>query len=259
MVFAKKKFGQHFLINQGIAEKIVHSLTFHNGYKTLLEVGPGTGVLTSRLVSIPQIKFYAIEIDNEAYGFLEKEYSSKEVVLIHRDFLKFDMENISHDKIGIIGNFPYNISSQIFFKVWDNRGKVEEVVGMVQKEVGKRIASPPGSKEYGILSVLLQAFYNIELLFEVSPGSFKPIPKVTSAVLRLTRNQTVSLDCSEVEFKRVVKQAFQNRRKTLWNALKPLNLPVQMRDLEVMALRAEQLDVNQFVELTKQVEEWKKM
>ena len=216
MVLAKKKFGQHFLINQGIAENIVHSLTFHGKYKTLLEVGPGTGVLTSRLLSIPKLNFFAIEIDNEAFKFLEKKYRNERISLIHDDFLKFDLANFSQGQIGIIGNFPYNISSQIFFKVWDCRNKVNEVIGMVQKEVGRRIASPPGSKEYGILSVLLQAFYYVELLFEVSPGSFRPKPKVTSAVLRLTRNQTLNLKCSEVEFKRVVKQGFQNRRKTFF-------------------------------------------
>jgi len=246
-------------MNQPIADKIVNSLSFHDGYKKLLEVGPGTGVLTSRLVKIPYVDLVAIEIDHEAYSYLLNEFEGQKIKIIHKDFLKYDFNEFGDEAFGIIGNFPYNISSQIFFRVWERHNQIMEVVGMLQKEVGRRIASGPGSKEYGILSVLLQAFYDIKLLFEVSPGSFNPPPKVTSVVLKLTRNQTAKLECDEGLFKAVVKQAFQNRRKTLWNALKPLNLPDSMRSMDIMPLRAEQLNVQKFVELTKEIEEWKKM
>jgi len=257
MVFAKKRFGQHFLINQGVADKIVNSLSFHNNYNTVVEVGPGTGVLTARLMELKRGKLIAVELDKESIIFLKENFDVNKFTLIEGDFLKLDLAEFP-SSLGIIGNFPYNISSQIFFKILEHKEKVMEVVGMLQKEVARRIASAEGSKEYGILSVLVQAYYNVELLFEVSPGSFRPPPKVQSSIIRLKRNNTTNLDCDEVLFRRLVKQGFQNRRKTLWNALKPINLPDQFRSSEFMSKRAEQLSVKDFEKLTKQVEEWKK-
>ena len=257
MVLAKKRFGQHFLINQGVADKIVNSLTFHNKYETLIEVGPGTGVLTSRLIELKRRKLFAVELDKESIAFLKENFDVSKFTLMEGDFLKLDLSEFP-GSMGIIGNFPYNISTQIFFKILESKQKVMEVVGMLQKEVARRIASSEGSKEYGILSVLIQVYYDVELLFEVSPGSFRPQPKVQSSVIRLRRNNILNLDCDEILFRRVVKQGFQNRRKTLWNALKPINLPVQLRSSEFMSKRAEQLSTKDFENLTKQVEEWKK-
>ncbi|MEM9671771.1 MAG: 16S rRNA (adenine(1518)-N(6)/adenine(1519)-N(6))-dimethyltransferase RsmA [Bacteroidota bacterium] len=251
----KKFLGQHFLKDHTIAENIALSLTGHIGYQQVLEVGPGMGVLTQFLLKQSEYEVTVIEIDDESVAYLKKHYP--DLSILNDDFLKIDLSLLPHP-LAIIGNFPYNISSQIFFKVLDHQQIVPEVVGMIQKEVADRICSPPGNKAYGILSVLLQAYYTIEYLFTVEPQVFHPPPKVRSAVIRLKRNKTMQLDCDEKLFKKVVKQGFQNRRKTLRNALKPLNLPESVRHSSMLNLRAEQLSVEDFVQLTQQIEQaWK--
>ena len=246
----KKYLGQHFLKDQNIAKKIVNALTFHQKYNNLLEIGPGTGILTRFLMDIEKINLWLIEIDPESVKYLKDNFTDGKAQILRGDYLKEEMHQYFRGNYGIIGNFPYNISSQIFFKVLDDRDHVEEVVGMLQKEVAERISSPPGNKNYGILSVLLQAYYDIELLFDVPPHVFHPPPKVNSAVIRLLRNQTRQLDCDERLFFRIVKQGFQNRRKTLRNALKAINLPAEIKDQEILSRRAEQLTVSDFVNLT---------
>lgn len=254
----KKHLGQHFLKDTNIALKIVDSLTYHNSYKPLIEVGPGMGVLTQYLVNKSDTDLTVIDLDEESVIYLKKEFPELSANIISGDFLKFNWEEQFKEPFAIIGNFPYNISSQIFFKVLDMRSSVEEVVGMIQKEVAQRIASPPGNKTYGKLSVLLQAYYSIDYLFTVEPGVFEPPPKVDSAVIRLIRNSTKKLNCDESLFFRVVKQGFQNRRKTLRNALKPLNLPPSINEDSMLNLRAEQLAVADFVLLTQKIEQgWK--
>ena len=246
MVRPKKYLGQHFLKDKNIASKIVDSLQSTN--LPVLEIGPGTGVLTELLVKKAD-DFSVIEIDEESIDFLHKNYPNLEV--IEGDFLEYDL---NESKLAIIGNFPYNISSQILFHVLDHRNQVVEVVCMLQKEVADRIASKEGNKTYGILSVLLQAYYDIDYLFIVPPGVFNPPPKVNSAVIRLRRNNVASLSCDEDLFKKIIKQGFQNRRKTLRNALKNLNLPGSIYALPVMDKRAEQLSVNDLVLLTQAIE-----
>jgi len=260
MVIRPKKYlGQHFLKDQGIAIKIVDSLTFHSNYDMIVEVGPGTGILTNILFEKYPEKTYLIDIDNESIAYLKKRYPNRRHQIIAGDFLRFDLGNFSSKGIGIIGNFPYNISSQILFKILDCRNIIHEVVGMVQKEVALRIAAGPGNKTYGILSVLLGAFYDIEYLFTVNPDVFHPIPKVKSAVLRLKRNERQHLPCDEIIFRKIVKQGFQNRRKTLRNALKILNLPEQIVMLKMLDLRAEQLSVEDFISLSLKIEShWKR-
>ncbi len=247
MVRPKKALGQHFLKDSNIAAKIVDSL-MESGLP-VLEIGPGTGVLTRLLIGRAQ-PLTVIEIDNESVDYLRQNYPTLEARIIHGDFLELDLSKIMTGPYVVIGNFPYNISSQIFFKILEERTRVREVVCMLQKEVAVRIASAEGSKEYGILSVLLQAYFKVELLFKVPPGVFFPPPKVQSAVIRLTRNAHEHLACDETLFKKVVKQAFQMRRKTLRNALKPLNLPASLSGLAIMDLRAEQLKVGDFIQLT---------
>lgn len=251
-VRAKKYLGQHFLKDQNIARKIVDSLSYGANKKNVLEIGPGMGVLTQFLVA-RDIHLKVIEIDSESVQYLGDKY--KELEIIESDFLKYDLDRLFEGPFDVIGNFPYNISSQIFFKILDNRNLVGEVVGMIQKEVAERISSPPGNKEYGILSVLLKAFYDIEYLFSVPPQVFAPPPKVQSAVIRLRRNNVRRLECDEKIFFKVVKQAFQTRRKTLRNALKAINLPEQIVRLEIMDQRAERLSVKDFIELTRLIQE----
>ncbi len=254
----KKNLGQHFLKDQQIARDIVDALTRHSGYHQVLEVGPGMGVLTQYLLEKEGFTTTVIEIDKESIHYLESEFPILKGNILSGDVLKLNLEQQFKQPVAIIGNFPYNISSQIFFKVLEFKNHVPEVVCMLQKEVAERISSPPGSKVYGILSVLLQAFYDIEYLFTVSPEVFNPPPKVQSAVIRLKRNNTLALDCSEKLYFQLVKQGFNNRRKTLRNALKPINLPIEMLDLEVLDKRAEQLSVSDFVNLCKKAEElWK--
>ena len=203
-VSAKKHLGQHFLKDENIAKKIVGSLKGKENYNTVIEVGAGTGVLTKYLLTENNLKAFVVEVDRESVAFLKKNFSELEDRIIEKDFLKFTLDwlpnDISNQPFGVIGNFPYNISTQILFKVLEYRNQVPEVVGMFQKEVAERIASPPGNKTYGILSVLLQAFYKIEYLFTVNPQVFIPPPHVKSGVIRLTRNNVEKLDCDEILF-----------------------------------------------------------
>jgi 16S rRNA (adenine1518-N6/adenine1519-N6)-dimethyltransferase len=251
LVRAKKFLGQHFLNDQNIAQRIVESLA-PDPNSNVLEIGPGTGVLTKFLVADKSLNLKVIEIDWDSVAHLKKHYPTLQI--IEGDFLKLDLLSIFDKSFSIIGNFPYNISSQIFFKVLEQREQVNGVVCMLQKEVADRIASPPGNKTYGILSVLLQAFYDIEYLFKVPPGVFIPPPKVMSAVIRLKRNQRQHLDCDEAQFFKVVKQGFNNRRKTLRNALKNLNLATEFSALPIFNQRAEQLSVEEFVYITQLME-----
>ncbi|MDN5215452.1 16S rRNA (adenine(1518)-N(6)/adenine(1519)-N(6))-dimethyltransferase RsmA [Fulvivirgaceae bacterium BMA12] len=251
----KKYLGQHFLKDLQVAEKIVDALTFTPPYQDVLEVGPGMGVLTDFLLQKSDINLYVIDIDKESIDYLQQRYPQLRRQIIEGDILKWDPAATFENKFGLIGNFPYNISSQIFFRVLELKDKIPEVVCMVQREVANRIVSPPGNKAYGILSVLLQAFYHVEYLFTVEPHVFRPPPKVQSAVMRFQRNEVAKLSCDEALFKRVVKEGFQNRRKTLRNALKRINLPEKIRHLSMLDLRAEQLSVDEFVALTKKIEE----
>lgn len=250
----KKRLGQHFLKDEKIALDIVEALSPPNLLEKVIEIGPGTGVLSSFLIEKDYKELSLLDVDKESIDFLLAKYKNTKVQILHEDFLKIDVQNFSKkEQIGIIGNFPYNISSQIFFKVLENKNEVSEVVCMLQKEVAERIVSKHGNKTYGILSVLLQAFYDIEYLFTVEPNVFIPPPKVRSAVIRLKRNNVQDLGCDEKLFKRVIKQAFQMRRKTLRNALKPLNLPEDIIELDVFNNRAEQLSVSDFVDLTNKI------
>ena len=248
----KKHLGQHFLKDLSIAERIAKALTGHGEYKSVLEVGPGTGVLTQFLLKEPY-NTWVVDIDKESIAYLREHFPELGDRIIDADFLKHNFIEATGSPMAIIGNFPYNISSQIFFRILDFRNQVPEVVCMIQKEVAERIAEPPGSKTYGILSVLLQAYYDIEYLFTVKPGVFNPPPKVNSGVIRLKRNNVQSLNCDENLFKSVVKAGFQMRRKTLRNALKPINLPAALADDPILDLRAETLSVNQFVDLTNKI------
>ncbi|WP_423148952.1 16S rRNA (adenine(1518)-N(6)/adenine(1519)-N(6))-dimethyltransferase RsmA [Rubrolithibacter danxiaensis] len=249
-VRAKKHLGQHFLTDKNIAEKIVNSLNFKDNYAEVLEVGPGMGILSDILLQKKELNTYLIDLDVESIEFLSKKYPHLGKKLIYGDFLELDLSEIFKNKYAIVGNFPYNISSQILFKVLENRQQVIEVVGMFQKEVAERCAAKPGSKEYGILSVFLQAYYHVEYLFTVKPGVFNPPPKVLSAVIRLKRNETERLDCDETLFWKVVKAGFNQRRKTLRNALSALIKKENMTDEPLLELRAERLSVNDFIQLT---------
>lgn len=243
----KKSLGQHFLKDENIARKIVDSLT--GTTSNILEIGPGMGVLSKYLISDPKLNIHFIETDRESVAYLKENYPQIEHQITEADFLKFDLHKIFKTPFSIIGNFPYNISSQIFFKILEYNNQIPEVVGMIQKEVAVRIASPPENKKYGILSVLLQAFYNIEFLFSVSNNVFVPPPKVQSAVIRLKRNDIKKLDCDEKLFFKVVKTAFNQRRKTLRNALSSLH-EKQSCSNDIFNKRAEQLSVEDFVRLT---------
>ena len=250
-VRAKKNLGQHFLKDEGIARRIADSLELSER-TPVLEIGPGMGVLTKYLINNPNADFTVVEIDKESVAYLNEHYP--ELRVIDGDFLKMRLDQVYPDGLCVIGNFPYNISSQIFFKVLEYRDLVPQVVGMIQKEVAERLAEPPGSRTYGILSVLLQAYYDIEYLFTVDENVFAPPPKVKSAVIRLKRNSRKSLDCDEKLFFTVVKTAFNQRRKQLRNSLKPL-LPKKDDEAEpkILDYRPEQLGVEDFVELTNYV------
>jgi 16S rRNA (adenine1518-N6/adenine1519-N6)-dimethyltransferase len=250
LVRAKKHLGQHFLNDTNIARKIVDTLTPEDTCQ-VLEVGPGTGVLTRFLLQKPQIHLKVIEIDSESVQYLIHHFPALQNDIIEGDFLKCDLNKYFTGPFLLIGNFPYHISSQIFFKVLGYRDRITEVVGMVQKEVAERISSPHGSKTYGILSVLLQAFYSVEYLFTVHEQVFTPPPRVKSAVLRLRRNQRTRLECDERLFFTVVKTAFNQRRKMLRNSLKTTFGVVPE---EVATLRPEQMTIDQFILLTRQIE-----
>ena len=248
-VRAKKYLGQHFLKDEQIAQQIAESLTGLTPH--VLEIGPGMGVLTKYLHANPALDFHAIEIDTESVAYLHDHYPALHV--IEGDFLKLDLQELFSEPFAVIGNFPYNISSQILFKVYENRNHIPEVVGMFQKEVAERVAAKPGSKTYGILSVLLSAFYDIEYLFTVHEHVFNPPPKVKSAVIRLRRNQVSALDCDEALFTKVVKIGFNQRRKTLRNALKQLAMDLSAVPDGLLSQRAEQLTVADFVTITNSV------
>ena len=244
----KKHLGQHFLKDQNIALKIVESLKCDVN-DTVIEIGAGTGVLTTHLLERFK-NFKAFDVDAESINYLKSTYPDYSENFLLLDYLSHTLNGHS---ISVIGNFPYNIASQLFFKIWDDRNQVKEVVCMIQKEVADRICSSHGNKIYGILSVLLQVFYEIEYLFKVAPGVFNPPPKVQSAVIRLRRNELNKLPCDEVLFKKVVKAGFGKRRKTLRNALKDLNLPNLKKAGDLLDKRAEQITVSDFISLTKKV------
>ena len=249
-VRAKKFLGQHFLKDLSIAQRISETIT--SG--PTIEIGPGMGVLTQYLLKNPNIQLTAIEIDRESVVYLKEWYP--ELHLIEGDFLKLDLNIIYPEgEFNIIGNYPYNISSQIFFKVLDYKDRIPVCSGMIQKEVAERLASKPGKKAYGILSVLLQAYYDIEYLFTVDEHVFNPPPKVKSAVIRMTRNKRRQLDCDEELFKTVVKTAFNQRRKQMRNSLQQLvGKGNPILEEKIFTMRPEQLTVEQFVELTKLIE-----
>ena len=248
-VRAKKALGQHFLTDQGIAMTIVDSLEA-GGVRNVLEIGPGMGVLTQYLLKRDDIDLKLVELDGESVGYLLTHFPGMQGKLYEMDYLKLDVHLLFPGEYRVIGNFPYNISSQIFFKILEDKDRVTEVVCMIQKEVADRIAEKPGTKTYGILSVLLQAWYDIDYIISVGSGAFCPPPKVQSAVIRLRRNGRSSLGCDERLFKMVVKTAFNQRRKTLRNALKPLITDAVDTNTPVFDLRAERLSVEDFVALT---------
>ncbi|POS03100.1 16S rRNA (adenine(1518)-N(6)/adenine(1519)-N(6))-dimethyltransferase RsmA [Flavobacterium croceum] len=252
-VKAKKHLGQHFLTDENIAQKIANTLTL-NGYDTVLEIGPGMGVLTKYLLQ-KNIDTYVIEIDTESVEYLEAHYFKLHGKIISEDFLKYNLNDVFKNKpLAIVGNFPYNISSQIVFKTLALRNQIPEFSGMFQKEVAERICEKKGSKTYGILSVLVQAFYDAEYLFTVHENVFNPPPKVKSGVLRLIRKENYQLPCNEKLFFNVVKTGFNQRRKTLRNSLKSLNLHQDLKEDTLLNLRPEQLSVEQFIELTQKIE-----
>lgn len=252
-VKAKKHLGQHFLTDENIAQKIADTLSLQ-AYDTVLEIGPGMGVLTKYLLDKP-ISTYVIEIDTESVAYLEAHYPKLHGKIIAKDFLKYNISEVFEGKpFAIIGNFPYNISSQIVFRTLELRDQIPEFSGMFQKEVAERICSQKGSKVYGILSVLTQAFYDAEYLFTVHENVFNPPPKVKSGVMRLSRKENYQLPCSEKLFFSVVKTSFQQRRKTLRNSLKSFNLSDILKEDTIFDLRPEQLSVAQFIELTQKIE-----
>lgn len=252
-VKAKKHLGQHFLKDENIASKIANTLTL-KGYNHVLEIGPGMGVLTKYLLQ-KDITTHVIEIDTESVDYLKAHYLKLVNNIIEEDFLKFDLNRVfKGEPLAIIGNFPYNISSQIVFKVLEMRDQIPEFSGMFQKEVAQRICSKEGSKVYGILSVLTQAFYEAEYLFTVPPSVFNPPPKVDSGVLRLKRKSNFILPCDEAMFFKVVKTAFQQRRKTIRNSLKMLNLSDNLKANGIFGKRPEQLTVDEFINLTQLIE-----
>lgn len=256
-VRAKKALGQHFLVDLNIAQKICNSLSGGTAGEpaAVLEVGCGMGVLTRYLLQRQDITTYGAEIDTESVEYLHAHYPEFTPRLMSGDFLKMDLRTLFPGGVRVIGNFPYNISSQIFFKVLEARDLIPECVGMIQKEVAVRLAEPPGSKEYGILSVLLQAWYDIEYLFTVNETVFNPPPKVKSAVIRLRRNGVERLDCDETLFVRVVKASFNQRRKMIRNSLKAVFGNFGGAEHPFFSKRAEQLSVADFVELTRWVDE----
>ncbi|MFC2086779.1 16S rRNA (adenine(1518)-N(6)/adenine(1519)-N(6))-dimethyltransferase RsmA [Bacteroidota bacterium] len=252
MITPKKSLGQHFLHDKNIARKIVDECLKLNP-SNILEIGPGKGTLTQFLLDKPGINLWVNEIDTQCTQYLKNTFKKVQNRIITNDFLKLDLNSLFKNQFSIIGNLPYNISSQIFFKILEFRNKIENVVCMVQKEVADRIISKEGNKIYGILSVLLQAFYQVEFLFQVNPSVFIPQPKVNSAVISLRRNDIKKLDCDESLFFKIVKMGFNQRRKTLKNSLRPL-LPEQSSH-ELLQKRPEQLNVKDFINLTNLVNE----
>lgn len=253
-VRAKKHLGQHFLKDEEIAEKISNSLPVSDEYTKVVEVGPGMGVMTKYLLDRKDIETYVSEIDTESVIYLKENFPTLSSRIIEGDFLKLDLKQYFPESFCVTGNYPYNISSQIFFKVLEYKDQIPFMSGMVQKEVAERVAAPHGNKSYGILSVLLQAYYKIDYLFTVNEDVFDPPPKVKSGVFLMTRNEVTDLGVSDKTFKRVVKQAFSTRRKTLRNCFKSLALPKEVTDQEVFSKRAEQLSVADFIVFAKLIE-----
>jgi len=264
-VAAKKHLGQHFLTDEEVAANIGNTLT-KKGYNNIVEIGPGTGVLTKYLL-YKDMNLTVLDVDTESIAYLKEHFqiehaskinNTKSFVVKEADFLKADLKELFHgEHFAITGNFPYNISSQIVFKAIENRELVPEFTGMFQKEVAKRICEKEGSKTYGILSVLTQAYFDTEYLFTVGPEVFNPPPKVDSGVLRLIRKKDQSLPCNDIEFKKIVKLAFNQRRKTIRNSLKSLALPEEITKDPIFQKRPEQLSVKAFVELTLMIENYK--
>lgn len=251
-VRAKKRLGQHFLKNEDIARQIAEAVTTPNA--SVLEIGPGMGVLTQFLLQQPFKDFSVIELDEESVAYLQEHFPQLGDNLIAGDFLRFDLGARYPDKFVIVGNFPYNISSQILFKMLDYKDQAVELVGMFQKEVGERITATAGKKQYGIVSVLLQAYYDTEYLFTVGENEFNPPPKVKSAVVRVVRNFNKKLNCDDEKFKLVVKTAFNYRRKTLRNALQTLPFPAEVVASDpIFTKRAEQLSIEDFERLANMI------
>ena len=250
----KKHLGQHFLKDTNLAADIVGLLSRHGGYDRVLEIGPGMGVLTDFLLANATYQTWLIDIDAESVAYLNQKYPAVGERIIRGDFLRLPLDQLFDQPFAVIGNFPYNISSQILFKVLEYKDQIPEVVCMLQKEVAQRLASPPGNRDYGILSVFLQAYYTVEYAFTVPSHVFEPPPKVQSGVIRLRRNGVAGLNCDERLFVRLVKQGFNNRRKTLRNALKPLGPTEEMNQSPLLDQRAEQLGVAEFVQLTQMME-----
>jgi len=251
-VRAKKHLGQHFLNDESVAKNIADALTLQ-GYNKVLEIGPGMGVLTKYLLDKP-IETFVVEIDRESVEYLEKHYEKLHNHIIGEDFLKYNIKKVfNEDPFAIIGNFPYNISTQIVFRTLEMRDQIPEFAGMFQKEVAERICEKKGSKAYGILSVLCQAFYDVEYLFTVSEHVFTPPPKVKSGVMRMIRKENYHLPCNEKLFFTVVKTAFNQRRKTLRNSIKSL-INDEIKDDEIFNLRPEQLGFEEFITITQKIE-----
>ncbi|TVQ15947.1 MAG: 16S rRNA (adenine(1518)-N(6)/adenine(1519)-N(6))-dimethyltransferase RsmA [Bacteroidetes bacterium] len=252
IVKPKKHLGQHFLRDEAIARRIVDNLHGHGGYDRVLEIGPGTGVLSKYLISDARFTWWGMDVDTDSIAYLHKHYPDSGNNILEQDFLRTNVQELFNgEKVGVIGNFPYNISSQILFKILEYRNLVPEMVGMFQKEVAVRIVSGPDGKVNGILSILCQAFYDVEYLFQVDEHVFTPPPKVKSAVIRFKRNNTLQLDCDEKKFFTVVKTAFNQRRKTLRNSLKSMQIDWELPKVESLkGKRAEELEVADFVEIT---------
>lgn len=253
---AKKSYGQHFLTSETISERIADSLLRTNDYDKVLEVGPGQGMLTKYLLKKKEYDLTVVEADRDMVSYLNQHYPALRDKIIAEDFLKVDLKEIfGKEQFAIIGNYPYNISSQILFRMLDYREQVPELVGMFQKEVAERVAAPAGNKTYGVVSVLIQAFYDAKYLFTVKPGSFNPPPKVHSAVIRLTRKENYDLACNPKLFKQIVKLSFGQRRKMLRNTMRSIFKDNEILQNEFFKQRPEKLDVAAFVQLTKWAEE----
>lgn len=254
-VTAKKHLGQHFLTDKNICKKIANELSSEPTYKKVLEIGPGMGALTEFLLVKENIELSVMEIDSESIDYLKEHFKQLEDRIFENDFLKVDLQKImGTEPFALVGNFPYNISTQILFKALEYRNQIPEVVGMFQKEVAERVAEEPGTKKYGIISVLLQAFYDIRYCFTVNENVFNPPPKVKSGVIALTRNSRNDLGCNEKLFFQVVKMAFNQRRKTLRNSLKPLLNGIDVSG-DFFQLRPERIGVEEFISLTKLIEQ----
>jgi 16S rRNA (adenine1518-N6/adenine1519-N6)-dimethyltransferase len=246
----KKHLGQHFLTDKNTCEKIANTFSGHNGCNRILEIGPGTGALTEYLLGKENLDVQVIDVDRESIAYLKEHFPKLRGCIHEADFLKSDLTDLmGEDPFGVVGNFPYNISSQILFKCLEYRNYIPEIMGMFQKEVALRVAEKPGSKQYGILSVLMQAYYDIEYCFTVPPHVFNPPPKVESGVIRCTRNAREELPCDEKLFHKVIKATFNQRRKTIRNSIKPICGKTE-EDHSLLDQRPEKLSVEDFIELT---------